>query len=72
MNRIPLNIPNLLTLFRLALVPVCSIFIYFDRMLPALIIYIIAGSTDLLDGYIARKYRLVTEAGICWTPWPTS
>lgn len=67
-NRIPLNIPNMLTLFRLALVPVCSIFIYFGRMLPALIIYIIACSTDLLDGYIARKYRLVTEAGILLDP----
>ena len=68
MNRIPLNIPNILTLFRLALVPVCSIFIYFGRMLPAFIFYILACSTDLLDGYIARKYRLVTEAGILLDP----
>ena len=68
MNRIPLTVPNILTLFRFALVPACSIFIYFDRMLPALIIYIVACATDLLDGYIARKYRLITEAGILLDP----
>jgi cardiolipin synthase len=67
-NRIPLTVPNILTLFRLALVPACSIFIYFDWMMPAFIIYIVACATDLLDGYIARKYRLITESGILLDP----
>jgi cardiolipin synthase len=67
-NRIPLTVPNILTLFRFALVPVCSIFIYFDRMIPALTIYIVACATDLLDGYIARKYRLITEEGVLLDP----
>jgi cardiolipin synthase len=67
-NRIPLTVPNILTLFRFALVPVCAIFIYFDKMILALVIYIVACSTDLLDGYIARKHHLVTEAGILLDP----
>ncbi len=67
-NRIPLTVPNILTLFRFALVPVCAIFIYFGRMLPALVIYIVACATDLLDGYIARKKQLVTEAGTLLDP----
>ena len=37
-------------------------------MVPALIAYIIACATDLLDGYIARKQHLVTQAGILLDP----
>jgi len=37
-------------------------------MMPAFIFYIVACSTDLLDGYIARKYHLITEAGILLDP----
>lgn len=68
MRRIPLNAPNILTLFRFALVPVSTILIYFDLMIPALLTYIVACGTDLLDGYIARKHHLVTKAGMLLDP----
>ena len=68
MNRIPLTVPNIITLFRFALVPACAISIYFGYMILALIIYIIACATDLLDGYIARKKHLVTEEGMLLDP----
>lgn len=68
MKRIPLTIPNILTLFRFALVPVCTIFIYFDMMILALVIYIVACSTDLLDGFIARRYNLISETGTLLDP----
>ena len=68
MSRIPLNIPNVLTLFRLGLVPVTAVLIYFDRMTLALLIYIVACATDLLDGFIARRQKLVTEAGMLLDP----
>ncbi len=68
LQRIPLNIPNIITLFRFALVPVSTILIYFDEMVPALIAYIVACATDLLDGYIARKQHLVTQAGTLLDP----
>lgn len=68
MNRISLNIPNLLTIFRLVLVPVVAILIYFDITITALIIYLIACATDLLDGYIARKYNMITEEGVLLDP----
>jgi len=68
LQRIPLNLPNIITLFRFALVPVSTILIYFDMMIPALIAYIVACGTDLLDGYIARKQQLVTQAGILLDP----
>lgn len=68
MKRIPLNIPNILTMARFVLVPVVTVLIYFDMMIPALSIYFIACVTDLLDGFIARKYHLVTNEGALLDP----
>ena len=68
MSRIPLNVPNALTLFRLALVPVTAVLIFFGMTKIALLVYIVACATDLMDGYIARRQKLVTEAGILLDP----
>lgn len=62
-----MNLPNLLTIIRLFLVPV-FIFIYslVDSMtarIIAAIVFFVASATDVLDGYIARKYNLVTDFG---------
>ena len=64
-----LNIPNTLSLIRVALVPAFVLSILYMRdmgiwgcIIPALI-YIITGLTDMLDGKIARKYNLVTDLG---------
>jgi CDP-diacylglycerol--glycerol-3-phosphate 3-phosphatidyltransferase/cardiolipin synthase len=61
-----LNLPNQLTLFRVILVPVFILIIYFDTSFTnkiATIIFSIASITDFIDGYIARKYKLVTSFG---------
>lgn len=61
-----MNLPNKLTLLRVFLVPV---FVIFMLITPewsrwvALAIFIIASLTDTADGYIARKYNLVTDFG---------
>lgn len=61
-----MNIPNTLTLFRLFLVPVFVI-IFFSPLEYSLyysvMVFILAGLTDVLDGYIARKYNRVTKWG---------
>ncbi|MDD3807527.1 MAG: CDP-diacylglycerol--glycerol-3-phosphate 3-phosphatidyltransferase [Candidatus Marinimicrobia bacterium] len=59
-------IPNILTLFRVLITPVCLYFIlstgpYYN--LYALILFIIASLTDLIDGWYARKYDVMTEFG---------
>ena len=63
-----MNLPNKLTCFRVVLIP----FFVFFMMAPffegygnyiALVIFIVASLTDLLDGKIARKYHLVTNFG---------
>lgn len=67
-----MNLPNKLSMFRIVVVPVLVIFYYlgsrdfieaniFDYLLAPL--FIVASLTDFLDGYIARKYNLVTVFG---------
>ena len=61
------NIPNTLSVFRLCMVPV-FVWAYFqaDPEKPryfALIVYIVAQGTDAVDGYIARKYNMITRLG---------
>lgn len=61
-----MNIPNQLSLLRIALVPVFMIFLGMEgdtNRLIALAIFIVASLTDALDGHIARKYNLITKMG---------
>ncbi len=61
-----MNVPNILTVIRLFLVPM-FIIVFFSSLEKALLysvlIFIIAGITDVLDGFIARKYNLITKWG---------
>lgn len=58
-----MNLPNLLTLVRFLLVPVMAVFLLKEKFTIAIIIYVLASITDVLDGYIARKYNLITKIG---------
>ncbi|KAK9711014.1 hypothetical protein K7432_008098 [Basidiobolus ranarum] len=57
------NIPNVLTLSRLAASPFIGYLIYQQQYTVALIGFAIAGFTDMLDGYIARKWNMKTFVG---------
>ena len=64
-----MNLPNKLTLMRVCLIPFVMFF-YLANFIPfgigkivALILFIVAALTDLLDGKIARKYNIVTNLG---------
>ena len=61
-----MNLPNALSLFRLLLVPV-YLKVFFSEVpnagLYATAIFVLAGVTDIVDGYIARKYNLITLLG---------
>ncbi len=66
-----MNLANRLTLLRLALVPVFMIFTILDHFWTrffALWIFITASLTDLIDGYVARKYGEITEFGKLMDP----
>ena len=63
-----MNLPNMLTILRVILIPFFVVFMLFDitgaaDKWIALVIFCVASLTDMLDGKIARKYNLVTNFG---------
>ena len=56
-------LPNLITTIRFLLVIPVSIYIYQGNDLLALILFIIAGLSDGLDGFLARKYDWTSKFG---------
>ncbi len=62
-----MNLANKLTLFRIIIVPFFVFFMCFTgiehRYLYALILFVIASVTDMLDGKVARKYNMITSFG---------
>ena len=68
---IMLNIPNLLTLFRLVLIPFILIAYYWpseSRFLWASGLFMLAAATDWLDGFLARKLNQTTDFGAFLDP----
>lgn len=57
------NIPNCLTLIRIALLPVVVWRFRKGDSMGALIVYLLAMLTDAVDGFIARRYNQVTALG---------
>ncbi len=63
-----LNVPNALTMLRMALIPVFVWLIFSGRMMAALAVFLFASFTDVLDGYIARHWNLITDFGKLMDP----
>jgi CDP-diacylglycerol--glycerol-3-phosphate 3-phosphatidyltransferase len=71
-NQLPsaLNLPNVITLSRLLL----AMFLFWlidmgGHWLAACVLFVVAASTDFIDGYIARRYGLVTKIGRIFDPF---
>jgi cardiolipin synthase len=58
-----MNVPNILTILRFILIPIFAYFLSTRHYITAAAIFLAGGLTDVLDGYIARKYDLVTSWG---------
>lgn len=62
------NVPNVLTILRLLLIPFFCLLMAQDKMTESLIVFLVAGATDLLDGYLARKQNEITAFGKLMDP----
>lgn len=63
-----MNLPNKLTMARIAAVPVFVALYMLEMYIPAFVIFALASLTDMLDGKIARKYNLITNFGKIMDP----
>ena len=61
-------LPNLITTFRLLLLIPLSIFLLDENYFVALVLFIIAGFSDALDGFLAKKFSWVSRFGAIMDP----
>lgn len=62
------HVPNILTIIRFLLIPIIVIFAFEDNYIATIVVLTISGITDVLDGYIARKYNFITNFGKLMDP----
>lgn len=58
-----MTIPNILTLLRIALVPLMVVMLLCGSFMAALVLFAVAGVTDALDGFIARHFNQMSRLG---------
>ena len=58
-----LTIPNLLSVIRILLIPIIVILYVRDRFLTAVLVIVLSGLTDVVDGKIARRFNMVSDFG---------
>ncbi|QDV25058.1 CDP-diacylglycerol--glycerol-3-phosphate 3-phosphatidyltransferase [Aureliella helgolandensis] len=63
------NVPNALSMARLGLAFFVGILIEFQQFMPALFVFVVAASTDFVDGWWARKFNQVTKLGRVLDPF---
>lgn len=62
------KIPNILTTLRIILIPIIVYFTLSEQYITAVCFLILSGITDILDGFIARKYNCVSNFGTLFDP----
>jgi len=62
------NLPNVITLGRILLVPVIVWAIASNQMAIAFVIFVVAGVSDAIDGFLAKRFNMTTEIGALLDP----
>lgn len=62
------HIPNILTIIRFIFIPIILYFIFTGNYILGIISFTISGITDVLDGFIARKFNLISNFGKLMDP----
>ena len=68
MSEILTKLPNILTISRIVLAPIFFILFIYGYYIAALICFFIASMTDVFDGFIARKFEIVSKFGKLYDP----
>jgi cardiolipin synthase len=63
-----LTVPNVLTVFRMVLIPVFVTLLFYQRLILALGVFVLAGLTDGLDGLLARRFAQQSQLGTILDP----
>src|SRR5467141_2161105 len=63
-----LTVPNMLTVFRMVLIPVFVTLVFYQRFSLALAVFVLAGLTDGLDGLLARRFGQQSQLGTILDP----
>lgn len=62
------HIPNILTMLRFLLIPVIIFYIFTGNYILAFVFFTFSGLTDIADGFIARKFNLISNFGKLMDP----
>src|SRR5882762_5765805 len=62
------TLPNVLTVFRMALIPIFVSLLFYQRFILALAVFVVAGLTDGLDGLLARRFDQQSQLGTILDP----
>jgi cardiolipin synthase len=62
------HLPNLITLSRVALVPVLILLLHERRYGAALAVFVVAGVSDALDGFLAKRWQVQSQFGAVLDP----
>lgn len=62
------HVPNILTIIRFLLIPFIVYFIFTEQFILAFVFFTLSGITDVADGFIARKFNLVSNFGKLMDP----
>jgi len=63
-----ITIPNFLTVVRMVMIPVFVSLLFYGRFGLALIVFVAAGITDALDGFLARRFNQKSQVGAILDP----
>ena len=62
------HIPNILTIIRFLLIPIIIFYVFIGNYILAFVFFSISGLTDIADGFIARKFNLISNFGKLMDP----
>jgi cardiolipin synthase (CMP-forming) len=68
MMTMPISLPNLITIARILLVPLIVWLLISQAYVPAVVVFALAGLSDAVDGFLARRFKSQTELGAYLDP----